>query len=91
MILLHQPRPKEFDRLVDPDPQTLVFSISDTASANSPTSDGDNSGLQAKIFIRIKLRSPGKPDNLRLKDFPKEAPDWTQAQANGAGEGGNSQ
>lgn len=91
MILLHRPVPTDFDRMVDPDPQTLVFTVADTTSANPSTGTGDNSTPRTKVFVRIKLRSPGKPDNLRLRNFPTEAPDLNQSQARGASAGGNYQ
>ena len=91
MILLHRPAPTDFDRMVDPDPQTLVFTAADTTSANPRAANGDSSTPQTKVFVRIRLRAPGKPDNLRLHSFPTEAPELGQAQARSMNAGGNSQ
>ena len=73
MLALHQPVPNDFDRMTDPDPQTLVFSVNDSKSAD-PAQAGTNVPVQAKVFVRLKLRPPGKPDNLRVRAFPTAAP-----------------
>lgn len=91
MIFLHRPAPNDFDRMVDPDPQTLVFTVADTKNATSTPSNGANSTPETKVFVRIKLRAPGKPDNLRFRSFPTEAPDLTQSQTSNARAGGNYQ
>lgn len=91
MIFLHRPVPNDFDRMVDPDPQTLVFTVADTKNAVSPSTNGANSTPETKVFVRIKLRAPGKPDNLRFRSFPTEAPDLTQTQTSNARAGGNYQ
>jgi type VI secretion system protein ImpL len=87
LLALHQPLPGDFDRLADPEPQTLVFNVNDGKSSSPVPQSGDSS--QAKVFIRLKLRPPGKPDNVRLRAFPTEAPlvepEKTQAQSGGAG------
>lgn len=79
MLALHQPLPNDFDRLVDPEPQTLVFSVNDAKTSGSVAQPVDMSS-QAKVFVRIKLRPPGKPDNLRVRTFPVEAPPVGQTQ-----------
>jgi type VI secretion system protein ImpL len=90
MLALHQPVPDDFDRLTDPDPQTLVFTVNDSKSSD-PVQPG--AAAQAKVFVRLKLRLPGKPDNLRLRAFPIEAPnlDPISTQAVNADTGGGPQ
>jgi type VI secretion system protein ImpL len=92
MMALHQPGANDFDRMADPDPQTLVFTINDGKSSDSTTA-GATPTLQAKVFVRIKLRPPGKPDNLRVRAFPLEAPPLEQgkAEARTSSRGGDSQ
>jgi type VI secretion system protein ImpL len=92
MMALHQPGATDFDRMADPDPQTLVFTINDGKSSDSTTA-GATPNLQAKVFVRIKLRPPGKPDNLRVRAFPLEAPPLEQgkAEARTSSRGGDSQ
>ena len=89
MLARHQPVPNDFDRLADPDPQTLVFIVNDSKTSGQVAQPaGGDVSLQAKVFVRIKLRPPGKPDNLRMRGFPTEAPslDPVQTQAqNGTG------
>jgi type VI secretion system protein ImpL len=74
MLALHQPRPNDFDRLVDPDPQTLVFEVADTKDHAPAGKTGADATPETRVFIRLKLRPPGKPDNLRVRTFPMEAP-----------------
>jgi type VI secretion system protein ImpL len=72
MINQHQAQSTDFDRMADPDPQTLVFTINDS---NSSSNEHGGEGIpRTKVFIRIKLRPPGKPENLRLAVFPSWAP-----------------
>jgi hypothetical protein len=63
MVVRHEASSNDFDRMVDPEPQTLAFTVS-----------GTTQDPEAKVFVRIKLRPPGKPENLRLRGFPTEAP-----------------
>ncbi|HEY6352159.1 MAG TPA: type VI secretion protein IcmF/TssM N-terminal domain-containing protein [Candidatus Angelobacter sp.] len=92
MIFLHQPASNDFDRLADPDPQTLVFTVSDTQSAapNANANDG-SSKPETKVFVRIRLRPPGKPENLRMRTFPIKAPELAQNQAQSLSAGGDYQ
>ena len=69
--------------MADPDPQTLVFTVNDNKSSDPDARSTGNTSLQAKVFVRIKLRPPGKPDNLRVRIFPIEAPALEQVQAQG--------
>ena len=77
---------------LDPDPQTLVFTVND-AKSSDPAASGTNVNPQAKVFVRIKLRPPGKPDNLRVRAFPMGAPSLEQArtEAQAGGTGGDNQ
>ncbi len=89
MLVRHQGGADDFDRMTDPDPQTLAFVVDDSKSSD-PTAPKASASPQAKVFVRIKLRPPGKPDNLRVRVFPTEAPLLGQAaaadvQAGGAG------
>ncbi|HWZ45487.1 MAG TPA: type VI secretion system protein [Candidatus Saccharimonadales bacterium] len=54
--------------LRDPYPQTLVFTVPEAAR------DGSANGLQAKVYIRLKVRAPGKQENLPAPFFPWTAP-----------------
>jgi type VI secretion system protein ImpL len=54
--------------LRDPYPQTLVFTVPETAK------DGSANGLQAKVFVRLKVRVPGRVENLSAPFFPWSAP-----------------
>lgn len=91
MIFLHRPAPNDFDRMVDPDPQTLVFTVADSKTSAPAAAPGANAAPETKVFIRIKLRPPGKADNLRFRPFPTEAPDLTQTQAKGVSARGDYQ
>lgn len=103
MILRHQPARSDFDRGVDPDPQTLVFMVADSkSSAPAGATNASLSTPETKVFIRIKLRPPGKaenlrfcpsnkPENARFCPFPKEAPGLMQTQAKGVSAGGSYQ
>jgi type VI secretion system protein ImpL len=93
MLALHQPAPNDFDRMADPEPQTLVFTVNDNKSSDPAAQSTGNANLQAKVFVRIKLRPPGKPDNLRVRAFPIEAPALEKVQAQGQTEntGGDNQ
>jgi type VI secretion system protein ImpL len=83
MLKLHEPPSNDFDRMADPDPQTLVFTVNDNKSSDPAARSTGNTSTQAKVFVRIKLRPPGKPDNLRVRVFPVEAPALEQVQAQG--------
>ena len=61
--------------LRDPYPQTLVFTVPETAK------DGSANGLQAKVFIRLKMRAPGKIENLPTPFFPWTAPAFQPAKS----------
>jgi type VI secretion system protein ImpL len=74
MLALHQPGPGDFDRMVDPEPQTLVFSVADSKDHMPGARQGAAANPETRVFIRLKLRPPGKPDNLRVRTFPIEAP-----------------
>jgi type VI secretion system protein ImpL len=87
LLALHRPAASDFSRMVDPDPQTLVFAINASKSSD-PASTSNQPTPEAKVFVRIRLRAPGKPDNLRLQPFPIAAPDLEQTQIQ-AGAGGN--
>jgi type VI secretion system protein ImpL len=91
MILLHHAASNDFARLVDPDPQTLVFSVANSPATNLAQPENGVSPQQTKVFIRIRLRPPGKPDNLRVKTFPTEAPILPQPQTSQTSAGGNPQ
>lgn len=77
MVVRHEAAPTDFDRMVDPEPQTLAFTVA-----------GTEQDPEAKVFIRVKLRPPGKPENLRLRGFPAEAPSLSDDQMRTA-EGGS--
>ncbi len=83
MLLLHRPPANDFDRMADTDPQTLVFNVDDNQSSDPGFKSSSKVNPQTKVFVRIKLRPPGKPDSLRLRDFPIEAPPLEQVQAQG--------
>jgi type VI secretion system protein ImpL len=83
MLKLHEPPSNDFDRMTDPDPQTLVFMVEDNQSSDPAARSAGKTNTQAKVFVRIKLRPPGKPDNLHLRQFPVEAPALEQVQAQG--------
>jgi type VI secretion system protein ImpL len=93
MLKLHEPPSNDFDRMTDPDPQTLVFTVEDNQNSDPAARSAGKTNTQAKVFVRIKLRPPGKPDNLRLRQFPIEAPALEQVQAQGPTEssGGDKQ
>lgn len=86
MLALHRPPKSDFPRLVDPDPQTLVFNVGDTTSSD-PAGKDATSNPETKVFVRIRLHAPGKPDALRLKAFPIHAPDMKPAQVQTASGG----
>ncbi|HEV2962461.1 MAG TPA: type VI secretion system protein [Candidatus Angelobacter sp.] len=81
MLKLHEPPSNDFDRMADPEPQTLVFTVNDNKSSDPAARSTGNTSPQAKVFVRIKLRPPGKPENLRVRIFPIEAPALEQVQA----------
>ena len=87
LLALHRPAASDFSRMVDPDPQTLVFAVNASKSSD-PASTSNQPNPEAKVFVRIRLRAPGKPDNLRLQPFPIAAPELEQTQIQ-AGAGGN--
>ena len=81
MMAQHAAAPGDLDRSVDSDPQTLVF----TAGQESATVSGKGQGAEisqkettpfqiAKVFIRVRIYPPGKPDALRVPVFPTQAP-----------------
>ena len=90
MLALHQPLSSDFDRAADPDPQTLVFIVNDGKFSGAVPQSGGDTSPQAKVFVRIKLRPPGKPDNLRMRGFPTKAPPLetvqVQAQSDAGGD-----
>lgn len=90
MLTLHQPSPNDFDRMTDPDPQTLVFSVFESKNATTTAQKPDTTP-QTKVFIRVKLRPPGKPDNLRLRSFPTEAPGLEQGSMQARTDAGGNQ
>ncbi len=88
MLALHQPVPNDFDRMVDPEPQTLVFLVNDSKSSDpAAKNSGTNAPPQAKVFVRLKLRPAGKPDNLRVRVFPTEAPSLKQNNTQASNDG----
>lgn len=86
MLALHRTPNNEFPRLVDPDPQTLMFDVGDTKSSD-PASTDSSPNPETRVFVRIRLRPPGKPDALRLKSFPIHAPDMKPPQVQTASGG----
>ena len=82
MLVKHAAPSDDFDRKVDPDPQTLVFTIpqqvipeNGAKGQQSALLPGNQTaGPDVKVFIRIRLFSPGKTTSLRLPVFPTEAP-----------------
>ncbi len=82
MLVQHAAAPGDFDRGVDPDPQTLAFTIEQQAVSgtnNKPAKSGDTAGNPStnqvvKIFIGIKLYAPGTTTGLHLTAFPTQAP-----------------
>jgi len=82
MMVQHGAPASDFERLVDPDPQTLVFVIDQQKQSIAPRSrqrtavvKSDDGEIQtARVFIRAKVYPPGKNEALRLPPFPTEAP-----------------
>jgi hypothetical protein len=70
----------DLPRLVDSDPNTLVFTASQKSSpappngrhTTPPTKPASNEDF--KIFLRMKITAPGKTEALRLPKFPVRAP-----------------
>jgi type VI secretion system protein ImpL len=86
MLALHHTPSSEFPRLVDPDPQTLMFDVGDTKSAD-PASTDSTPNPETRVFVRLRLRAPGKQDALRLKSFPTHAPEMKLPQVQTASGG----
>lgn len=86
MLALHRAPNSQFPRLVDPDPQTLMFDIGDTKSAD-PASTDNSPNPETRVFVRLRLRAPGKQDGLRLKSFPTHAPEMKPPQVQTASGG----
>ncbi|HEY2495493.1 MAG TPA: type VI secretion system protein [Candidatus Angelobacter sp.] len=81
MLVQHAAASSDLDRSVDSDPQTLVFIVGQESSGVSGKSQGaetpqkeTSTGQIAKVFIRVKIYPPGKPDALRVPVFPTPAP-----------------
>jgi type VI secretion system protein ImpL len=81
MLVQHAAASSDLDRSVDSDPQTLVFIAGQESAGVSGKSQGAETpqkemiiGQTAKVFIRVKIYPPGKPDALRVPVFPTQAP-----------------
>lgn len=78
--------PEDFERLADPHPHTLKFSIGtakDEKIIKEPTriTDGENNGgaeNQARIFIRVTVMTPEKSEVKTMPEFPGKAPHLTE-------------
>lgn len=76
MLAQHRPPASDFDRSLDANPQTLVFTAAQqpvTAAGTQPTSSRALNQA-VKVFIRLKLYAPGKSTPLQVPVFPVEAP-----------------
>lgn len=81
MLVEHAASSTDFDRKVDPDPQTLAFTINQQIiSEPAPNKrqfqflpNDQKPGPSVKVFISIRLHPPGKTTSLRLPVFPASA------------------
>lgn len=88
MLVEHAAPGSDFDHKVDPDPQTLAFTIAQQV-VPEPVTNGRKSALipgnqipgpDVKVFVGIRLYAPGKTTSLPMPVFPVRAPTpWWQA------------
>jgi type VI secretion system protein ImpL len=85
MLVQMAPPASNFERGVDPDPQTILFNAQQENSGpvigGAAASGGGNStatsqtaGQPVEVFMRIRISAPGKTDALRIPIFPTQAP-----------------
>lgn len=81
MLVEHAASFTDFDRKVDPDPQTLAFTINQQIISEPAANqrkfqflpNDQKPGPGVKVFISIRLQPPGKTTSLRLPVFPTSA------------------
>ena len=77
----HAGLPSDFDRLVDPEPSTLSFTIT-TGSTNEQDTSQEGSPAntsQAKVFVRLIVMSADRQEPLTIPPFPAQAPSWVSS------------
>jgi len=84
MLVQMAPPDSDFERRVDPDPQTMLFTVNQenaqptVAGASSKalkTTSASQAEIQpVKVFARIRISAPAKTEALRLPVFPTQAP-----------------
>jgi type VI secretion system protein ImpL len=81
MLTEHAAPTTDFDRKVDPDPQTLAFTIGQQVVPGPAPKGGlslppgnQTPGPDVKVFVSIRLYAPGKTTSLPLPAFPVRAP-----------------
>jgi type VI secretion system protein ImpL len=82
MLVEHAAPSSDFDRKVDPDPQTLAFTIAQQVVPQPPAKGRTSSlfpasqtpGPDVKVFLSIRVYAPGKSTSLSLPVFPARAP-----------------
>ncbi|MBZ5524628.1 MAG: hypothetical protein LAP21_20510 [Acidobacteriia bacterium] len=79
MLKRHAAAPDDFDRSVDPDPNTLVFTAGQESSPppagrQKVTPPARTTGEPAKVFVRLRIYAPGKTESLLVPAFPFKAP-----------------
>ena len=85
MAIEMAPSANYFERHADPDPQTMLFCVNQSAAgiaaqdANPCENPQNPSAAQTadqpvKVFVRIRIFAPGKTEPLRIPAFPVVAP-----------------
>lgn len=83
LLKSHIPLTSDFDREVDPDPNTLVFSAGQESAPPppapgrrqaSPPDKSKTAGEPARVFVRMRVYAPGKTENIQVPVFPVSAP-----------------
>jgi type VI secretion system protein ImpL len=82
MLVEHGAPSSDFDRKVDPDPQTLAFMIAQQVVPQPPVKGrplpllpgNQTAGPDVKVFVSIRLYAPGKTTSLPLPVFPIRSP-----------------
>ena len=74
MLVRHKAPAADLDRLLDSQPNTLVFHVRTAPDGTSPAG-ANGRAVDAKVFIRLALMLPEKKESLAIPTFPVRAPE----------------
>ncbi len=85
MLVQMAPPASDFERGVDPDPQTMLFTVAQenaapviagaaASASGQSTTTSQTANPPVEVFVRMRISAPGKTDALRIPTFPTQAP-----------------